>query len=343
MRIFLSLMFAVIILVLGACSTNENPVEPNNPPVETMKLAATADQTYFIKFSEKSEVAITDHLMEDGWDIVVDNLTRIRLNGGATAPGSVYAAMLTDTGYDDLKTAPDAEYITDSQIDYAIGEGWYFYNVNDHTVNPLDQIYVIRTAEGSFYKFMITECVALSRTEVDLKFRFDPVSAPANPSYQNADGLVKFAKFTLSGSEMTYFSLKEGGEIAISDPATSTAWDLASDFVTIYTNGGTSGPGQAAAVLYETTEFDSVDMAPQGGYVTDDSLANPNPRWGVGDSWYTYDFMTHSLSVNVGYTYVLRTANGKYAKLEFVQAEFAGQSGGMAVMRVEYLENGMEF
>jgi hypothetical protein len=281
--------------------------------------------------------------MEEGWDIVIDNLTRIRLNGGATAPGPVYATMLAGVDYDGLKTAPDAEYVTDSQNAFAIGEEWYFYNVNDHSVNPLDQVYVIRTSDGAFYKLKITECVATSRTEVELKFRFDPVAAPSGPTFQSSDGLVKYARFTLSGSEMTYFSLKEGREVEISDPATSTAWDLASDFVTIYTNGGTSGPGQGAAVLYETTEFDSVDTAPQGGYVADDSLANPDPRWAVGDSWYTYDSINHKLAVNEGYTYVLRTANGKYAKLEFAQADFAGQSGGTAVLRVEYLENGMDF
>ncbi len=342
MRIFFSFIIIAVLMMLNACSTNENPVEPTVPG-ETLKLTVTATETYFIKLTEKSEVAVTDPLMEDNWDITIDNLTRIRLNGGSTAPGAVYAAMVQGTNYDDLKAAPEAEYKTDTQTDFAIGEGWYFYNVNDHTVNPLDQIYVIKTTDGLFYKFMVTECVFTSRTDGEVKFRFDPISAPANPAYQNPGGLVRMAKFTLSGSEKTYFSLKSGGEVSITDPATSTAWDLASDFVTIYTNGGTSGPGQGAAVLYESTVFDSVDMAPQGGYLADDSLAIPDPEWAIGDSWYTYDFMTHSLSLNAGNTYVLRTANGKYAKLEFVQAEFAGQSGGVAVMRVEYLENGMEF
>ncbi len=342
MRKFLLSIIAVGILMLSACSTNENPVEPTGQGA-TMKLTVTAGERYYIKFSEKSEVTIADYLMEDEWDIVIDNLTRIRVNGGATAPGKVHVLMLDGTDYDKLAKAPDLEYVTDTQDSYAIGEAWYFYNVNDHTVNPLDKIYVIKTADGAFYKFMITECVFSSRTDGEIKFRFDPVDAPAKPEYQDTHARVRYVKFSLSGAEKTYLNLKEGTEVAIGDQATSTVWDLYSDFVTIYTNGGTSGPGQGAGILYEATEFDSVNSAPQEGYVADDTLASPESKWAVGDSWFSYDFNTHSLSVNADYTYVLRTADGRYAKLEFVAAEFYGQSGGMAVMRIEYLDYGTEF
>jgi len=342
MRKFLLSVMVVGIVMLGACSTNENPVEPTVQGA-TMKLTVTADKTYYIKFSEKSEVTIANYLTEDDWDIVIDNLTRIRLNGGATAPGKVYAVIQDGTDYDKLAKAPDAEYVTDTQDSYAIGESWYFYNINDHTVNPLDKIYVIRTMDGAFYKFMITECVFTSRTDGEIKFRFDPVEAPVKPEYQDIHARVRYVKFSLSGSEKTYLNLKDGAEVTISDPATSTVWDLYSDFVTIYTNGGTSGPGQGAGIMYQAMEFDSVHSAPQDGYVTDDSLASPEPKWAIGDSWFSYDVNTHSLSVNEGYTYVLRTADSRYAKLEFVAAEFSGQSGGLAVLRIEYLDYGREF
>jgi hypothetical protein len=342
MRLMNSLLLLAIIFLLGSCSTNENPVEPG-PVTETMKLTVDASETYYIKFSQKSEVAVTDPLLEDGWDIVVDNLTRIRLNGGSTAPGTVYAVVLPGAVYDNIATAPDMEYVTDTQNGDVIGEDWYTYNVTNHTVNPKDQIYVIRTEDGAFYKFMITATAFTSMSAGELNFRFDPVGAPANASYQNSSGLIKLAKFTLSGSGRTYFSLKSGSEISVSDPSVSTAWDIASDFVTIFTNGGTSGPGQGAVVLLTSTEFDSVAVAPQNGYASDDSTATPDPVRALGDSWYTYNVNTHSLTVNPGYIYVLRTAEGKYAKLEFVAADFSGMTGGVAVVRLEYLDSGMNF
>ena len=342
MRLMNLLLLLAVALLLGACSTNENPMEPG-PITETMKLTVNAAETYYIKFSQKSEVAVSDPLLEDGWDIVVDNLTRIRLNGGSTAPGTVYAAVMPGAVYDNIKVAPDIEYVTDTQIGDVIGENWYTYNVTDHTVNPKDQIYIIRTEDGAFYKFMITETAFTSMSAGELKFRFDPVSAPANASYQNGSGLVKLAKFALSGLGMTYFSLKNGGEVSVSDPSASTVWDIASDFVTIFTNGGTSGPGQGAVALLTSTDFDSVAAAPQNGYASDDSTATPDPVWALGDSWYTYNTTTHSLTVNPGYIYVLRTAEGKYAKLEFVTADFSGMTGGVAVVRLEYLDDGMDF
>jgi len=342
MRLMNSLLLLAVAVLLGSCSKNENPMEPG-PVTETLKLTVNASETYYIKFSQKSEVAVSDPLLEDGWDIVVDNLTRIRLNGGSTAPGAVYAVVMPGAVYDNIKAAPDAEYATDTQNGDVIGEDWYTYNATNHTVNPKDQIYVIRTETGAFYKFMITETAFTSMSAGELKFRFDPVSAPANASYQNSSGLVRLAKFALSGTGKTYFNLKTGSEVNVSDPSASTAWDIASDFVTIFTNGGTSGPGQGAAALLNPAEFDSIGAAPQDGYVSDDSTAAPDPVWALGDSWYTYNITTHSLTVNPGYIYVLRTAEGKYAKLEFVTADFSGMTGGVAVVRLEYLENGMDF
>jgi hypothetical protein len=133
--------------------------------------------------------------------------------------------------------------------------------------------------------------------------------------------------------------LSKGEEVDVSNPSSSKDWDLSSDFVTISMNGGTSGSGQAGAIMDMETPMDSIAMAPGDGYMMDDST---NEKMAIGDAWYNYDFMTHSLSAH-DYAWMLKTASGKYAKLEFVKTDFAGQSDGVVVIRFMYLESGNQF
>ena len=76
MRNVFLLVSLSVLLILAACSKNENPVEPETPALETIKLTVTFGEAYYIKFSDKSEVTVADPLLDAGWDIVVDNLTR---------------------------------------------------------------------------------------------------------------------------------------------------------------------------------------------------------------------------------------------------------------------------
>ena len=225
-------------------------------------------------------------------------------------------------------------YETDTQHGYYIGENWYFYDVNTHTVNPGEDHYVIKANDGNFYKFRIKETVFTSRTDGELTLLAAKVKAPASAETAPVIGRVLTARFPLIGGIPTFFSLKEGKTVDISDATTSLGWDLQSDFVTIYTNGGTSGPGAAEAKMYTDTQFDSIKTVPAGKYVTDDSSSS---NYAIGDSWYNYDFMTHTLSLKPA-VYVMKAADGKYAKVEIIAANFSGQSGGEAVIKYQYVE-----
>jgi hypothetical protein len=112
-----------------------------------------------------------------------------------------------------------------------------------------------------------------------------------------------------------YFSLITGSEVS-ADDAKTTQWDLAFSGTTILVNGGTSGPGQGAAVMLEKP-FDTLTEAPQENYKTDDASGNAIAS-GSGNSWYTYDMRVHAILPIPGRTIVVKTAEGKYAKIEFI-------------------------
>jgi hypothetical protein len=112
-----------------------------------------------------------------------------------------------------------------------------------------------------------------------------------------------------------YFSLTTGAEVASAE-AKSTKWDLAFSGTTILTNGGTSGAGQGGALVVEKP-FDTITEAPKEGYKTDGGSGNAIAG-GSGNSWYKYDMSVHAILPIVGRTIIIKTAEGKFAKVEFI-------------------------
>jgi hypothetical protein len=112
-----------------------------------------------------------------------------------------------------------------------------------------------------------------------------------------------------------YFSLSTGGEIT-PDREKSNLWDLAFSGTTILTNGGTSGTGQGGAMMVEKP-FDTITEAPKDGYKTDEAGGNAIAG-GSGNSWYKYDMNVHAILPITGRTILVKTADGKFAKIEFI-------------------------
>jgi hypothetical protein len=336
---FVSLVVVILsTLILWGCSTNENePIAPD-PNIEPLKLTVTYDEVYYINFTEKSVVEISDPLLENDWDISLDILTRIHLNGGSSAPGPVYAVKIEGIEYEDLKSAPEVTYHTDDQNGGYIGENWYFYDITSHSVSPLDHYYVIRAGDGEFYKFKISDAVFTSRTDGELTIYIEKISAPASYETQSTVGRTLTTEITLSTVETIYFNLKEAKSVEVANEDLSTEWDIKTSYLTVHINGGTSGPGPCSAAMFEDIEFDSLLTIPTEGFVTDDSTS----ALAIGDSWYSYNPMTHTLSP-LANVYVIKTVDGNHAKIEFIAKDFSSEAEGKAIMKLHYTENESTF
>jgi len=121
-----------------------------------------------------------------------------------------------------------------------------------------------------------------------------------------------------SANTTTYYSLVDNKVIASSDAA-STKWDIAFSSTKILINGGTSGPGIGGAFVYVGL-FDALKTIPaDSNFATDNgnaaSFAIP---LGSGRAWYTYDGLTTLVSPIAGRVLVIRTATGKFAKIEII-------------------------
>lgn len=126
--------------------------------------------------------------------------------------------------------------------------------------------------------------------------------------------------------EPFYFSFKTGLK---TDTAKKTTleWDIAfakeyNSYVSI--NNGTStgsfgfgGLGKGAMVVLNQA-YDQVKEAPADATFSNNGITAAGWDSGAGNGWYFYELKTHIAVPVINRTYVLRTADGKYAKLQLI-------------------------
>ena len=121
-----------------------------------------------------------------------------------------------------------------------------------------------------------------------------------------------------SAGTTTYYSLVDNKLIASTDAA-STKWDIAFSSTKILVNSGTSGPGLGGAFVFKGLFDDLKTIPADSSFAIDNSTAASYAiPLGSGRAWYTYDGLTTLVSPIAGRILVIKTANGKYAKIEIL-------------------------
>ncbi|MBB6003530.1 HmuY family protein [Arcicella rosea] len=116
-----------------------------------------------------------------------------------------------------------------------------------------------------------------------------------------------------STGKYTFFSFKNG--IVASTDSASLKWDIGFKATTIITNGGTSGSGQAAAVVLNGI-FNEITEVPASATFAQDSKTAFAVPTGSGNGWYSY--ANGIISPTAGKVILIKTAEGKYAKVEIL-------------------------
>jgi hypothetical protein len=149
-----------------------------------------------------------------------------------------------------------------------------------------------------------------------------------------------------------YFSFTSNDTISVTDPLTSTDWDLAFQRYRIKTNGGKSGNGLGSAansyqkgqtgfdalkLVSDTATFvadDSIQIAVQQGYAT--YVVNPEIY-----TWFTLEMATQGTQiVPSDYIYIIKTGIGKYAKVWFRSYYSAANVSGHVTIQYKYQSDG---
>ena len=115
--------------------------------------------------------------------------------------------------------------------------------------------------------------------------------------------------------KFTLYSLESNKVIDNADSVTAK-WDLGFRGTTIITNSGIGGPGNGGAFVYIGTFSDLAQIPADSTFRTDNAPVSYAIKTGSGNGWYSYNGATNLITPIPGRILVIRTASGKYAKVE---------------------------
>ncbi|RYF71671.1 MAG: hypothetical protein EOO39_13535 [Cytophagaceae bacterium] len=121
---------------------------------------------------------------------------------------------------------------------------------------------------------------------------------------------------TGSTNKYTFYSLRENKTIANTDSA-STKWDIGFRGTSIIVNGGPIRSGQGGAYVYTGTFEELTTVPTSTTFAQDQSSALAIPAVS-GSGWYNYNSSTNIVSPIPGRVLLIRTGDGKYAKVEIL-------------------------
>lgn len=137
-----------------------------------------------------------------------------------------------------------------------------------------------------------------------------------------------------SSSSFTFFSFKNDALVANTDSAT-TKWDFGLRFTTFILNSGAYGSGSAGAIL-QNSIYSNVTAGPATGYAYDTTTSQKAIKDG---SWYDYNPTTHAFTPKAGQTFIFRTADNHYVKMELLAVDyepFVGPTPVRLIYRFRY-------
>lgn len=165
-----------------------------------------------------------------------------------------------------------------------------------------------------------------------------PSFAPGGPPpHEVGDSLVGPRVYTVDArteQEWRWFDFSRGSAVESPGPRD---WDLGFRRHDILVNGGEGFAGDGGAIALEAVAFDSLEQVPEAGYVQ--SQAGRDSTNPALEEWYDYGFTSHLLEPKPA-VYAIRTADGRYAKLEILSYYCPGAVSGCLTFRYAYQGSG---
>lgn len=141
-----------------------------------------------------------------------------------------------------------------------------------------------------------------------------------------------------SEKNWAYFDFSRGDVVQIHDPS-SLEWDLAFRRGKVISNGGATNKfGKAGLIDLKESNFDAVSQVPLENY-TQDQSTKTEPQNPVLLKWYSYNYLTHKLTAKKK-VYAVRTADSKFAKVQFMSFYCENKETGCIKLRYAYQNNG---
>ena len=175
--------------------------------------------------------------------------------------------------------------------------------------------------------------VALTLRQPDVATYAPTIAAPRDAG-RALVGPQLYTVDATSPERWTYFSFRVG---AVVEGPGGRTWDLAFRRYQILANGGPGFQGEGGVVDLGALRFDDVRSVPTTGYVPNEGGVDPRNPAIAG--WYRYGFFSHVLTPKP-HAWAIRTADGRYAKVEIVSYYCPRAQPGCVTFRYAYQGDG---
>jgi hypothetical protein len=147
-------------------------------------------------------------------------------------------------------------------------------------------------------------------------------------------GPIVYTVDATAPDDWRYFSFRLGSVVESPGPRD---WDLGFRRFQVIANGGQGFLGDGAARDLGAVAFDAVRAVPEDGYQK--SISSPDPSNPALARWYDYGFFSHVLTPKP-HVWAIRTADGRYAKVEMIGYYCPGSRPGCVTFRYVYQGDG---
>ncbi len=158
--------------------------------------------------------------------------------------------------------------------------------------------------------------------------------APTPPeAYEVGETLVGPVDYTVDATgtgAWRFFDFSRGSVVENPGPRD---WDLAFRRFHIIVNGGPGFSGSGGILRLEETDFEAVRELPEAAYVG--TAARRDSVNAAIERWYAYGWTSHLLTPNPE-VYAVRTADGRYAKVQLLGYYCPGARPGCPTFRYVY-------
>lgn len=126
--------------------------------------ASSMTSWIYLQLASGKESTPQDPQSSAEWDLGLQRF-QLKVNGGVSGKAGVEVALLVGTPFDSITVAPSSGYVTDEppagtdpEPRYAFTQRgtWYEYDPNTHILTPKEQVYVVHSTTGAYYKLQIT-------------------------------------------------------------------------------------------------------------------------------------------------------------------------------------------
>lgn len=152
-----------------------------------------------------------------------------------------------------------------------------------------------------------------------------------------------------SYANWVYYSFEDTQVVEINDFVNSYDWDIAFHRFDVRLNCGASGPGEGGSYNAGQIDFESLVEAPESGYSLNDSIGiieEPGnwiytnvPGDTILSNWLTFSGPPPTYTINDN-IYVIKTADGKYAKIWLTDYYNDQSVSGYVTMKYFYQPDG---